>query len=82
MSLAFYTVDAFTQRSFAGNPAAVVVLPSPPDGNVEVDDALCQTIAKEFNLAETAFLRRLDEGRARHAHEDVPNYELRWWTPT
>jgi hypothetical protein len=45
-------VDAFTARPFAGNPAAVCVLPAP------VPPARMQAIANEMNLAETAFLVR------------------------
>jgi PhzF family phenazine biosynthesis protein len=45
-----FQVDAFTQRRFGGNPAAVVPLESFPD------DALMLAIAAENNLAETAFL--------------------------
>ena len=48
--LPIYQVDAFTNRLFGGNPAAVVVLDAFPD------DALLQTIAAENNLSETAFL--------------------------
>jgi len=47
-----YQIDAFTDRRFAGNPAAVLVLPRFPD------DATMQAIAAENNLAETAFLTR------------------------
>ncbi|WP_435009608.1 PhzF family phenazine biosynthesis protein [Tundrisphaera lichenicola] len=43
-------VDAFTDRPFAGNPAAVCVLPGP------VDPAWMQAVAAEMNLSETAFL--------------------------
>jgi PhzF family phenazine biosynthesis protein len=45
-------VDAFTDRPFAGNPAAVCVLPGP------ADEAWMQHVAMEMNLAETAFLHR------------------------
>jgi len=45
-----YQVDAFTDRPFAGNPAAVIVT------EVARDDALMQSIAAENNLAETAFV--------------------------
>ena len=44
-----YVVDAFTDKVFAGNPAAVCVLGRWPD------DALLQAIAVENNLSETAF---------------------------
>ncbi len=46
----FVQVDAFTDRPFAGNPAAVMLLDGWPD------DRLLQAIATENNLAETAFL--------------------------
>ena len=45
-------VDAFTARPFAGNPAAVCVLPAPAPAD------WMQSLANEMNLAETAFLVR------------------------
>jgi PhzF family phenazine biosynthesis protein len=50
MRVPIYQVDAFTNRRFAGNPAAVMVFPDFPD------DTVMQSIAAENNLAETAFL--------------------------
>lgn len=49
-----FQVDAFTNRLFAGNPAAVVLMSQYPD------DALLRDIAAENNLAETAFLVQHD----------------------
>jgi PhzF family phenazine biosynthesis protein len=49
-------VDAFTNQPFAGNPAAVCILPTPQD------DAWMQNVAQEMNLSETAFLVRKDDG--------------------
>ena len=49
MKLKQYQVDAFTDKAFGGNPAAVVPLQSWPD------DSLLQAIAEENNLSETAF---------------------------
>jgi len=43
-------VDAFTNRPFAGNPAAVVLL------NQWKDDEWLRNVAAEMNLSETAFL--------------------------
>jgi|SRR5450432_1641225 len=43
-------VDAFTNQPFAGNPAAVIVLPATPD------EAWMRNVAREMNLSETAFL--------------------------
>jgi PhzF family phenazine biosynthesis protein len=47
-----YQVDAFTNRPFAGNPAAVCPLEGP------LPEALMQDIACENNLSETAFFHR------------------------
>lgn len=49
MKLKLYQVDAFTDKIFGGNPAAVVPL------NKWLEDATLQNIANENNLAETAF---------------------------
>ena len=48
-ALPLYQVDAFTDRPFAGNPAAVCPLEGP------IPEALMQDIAAENNLSETAF---------------------------
>ncbi|MQA03796.1 MAG: PhzF family phenazine biosynthesis isomerase [Streptosporangiales bacterium] len=45
----YTVVDAFTERPFAGNPAAVLVLDAPGD------EEWMQLLAREFNLSETAF---------------------------
>ncbi len=58
-------VDAFTSTPFTGNPAGVCVLPGP--GKAE----WMQRVAREMNLAETAFLYRKQDG-----------FSLRWFTPT
>lgn len=50
MEAPLFQVDAFTDRLFAGNPAAVCLLPRWPDASV------LQAIASENNLSETAFL--------------------------
>ena len=50
MGFPIYQVDAFTDRPFAGNPAAICILDRP------VLDAWMQSVAAEMNLAETAFL--------------------------
>lgn len=67
MTMPFTVVDAFADRPFTGNPAAVMVLDAWPD------DALLQSIALEHNLSETAFVVPAS-GEA--------DYELRWFTPT
>jgi predicted PhzF superfamily epimerase YddE/YHI9 len=64
--LSFSQVDAFTDRPYRGNPAAVLILDRP------LSDEAMQQIAREMNLSETAFTGSdADEGRW-----------LRWFTPT
>ncbi|MGD0700789.1 MAG: PhzF family phenazine biosynthesis isomerase [Trebonia sp.] len=63
-------VDAFTDRPFAGNQAAVCVL---PDGPWPPEHWL-QAVAAEMNLSETAFVRPAPADK-RH------DWELRWFTP-
>lgn len=52
MGLRIFQVDAFTDKPFAGNPAAVCVLSEPRDAR------WMQDVAQEMNLPETAFLYR------------------------
>jgi predicted PhzF superfamily epimerase YddE/YHI9 len=59
-------VDAFTDRPFAGNPAAVCQLGSWPD------DGWLRSVATEMNLSETAFVVPRAEGE----------FDLRWFTPS
>jgi len=58
-------VDSFTDRPFAGNPAAIAVVDAFPD------EARMQAIAREMNLSETAFVVPRADG----------SYDLRWFTP-
>ncbi len=59
-------VDAFTDQPFAGNPAAVCVLPEARD------ERWMQNVALEMKLSETAFLLRRPDG---------DGFSLRWFTP-
>lgn len=65
MSQRIVVVDAFADRPFTGNPAAVCILPAPRD------EEWMSSVAREMNLAETAFL-----------HPEGDGYRLRWFTPT
>lgn len=65
MTLDIYQIDAFTDKVFGGNPAAVC-----PLKEWGSDDVLLN-IAKENNLAETAYFI--------HKHDNV--FHLRWFTP-
>ena len=56
MGLTVVQVDAFTDRPFSGNPAAVCVTDSP------LADELMGAIALEMNLSETAFLHPIEGG--------------------
>jgi PhzF family phenazine biosynthesis protein len=62
----YFIVDAFTSEPFKGNPASVVILEH------GLSDERMQAIAAEFNLAETAFLQKIQPN----------NWHLRWFTPT
>jgi PhzF family phenazine biosynthesis protein len=72
MSLEIYQVDAFTDRAFGGNPAAVCLLPSPRP------EEWMQSVAREMNLSETAFLHP-SQDPAQDSQE--PGFDLRWFTP-
>ena len=65
MVLEIYQIDAFTNKVFGGNPAAVCPL------SEWLPDPVLLSIAKENNLAETAFFVKRPNG----------NYHLRWFTP-
>ncbi|MEV6105183.1 PhzF family phenazine biosynthesis protein [Streptomyces sp. NPDC051940] len=65
----FHVVDAFTNRPFAGNPAAVFVLP--PDTPWPRTDDLQRTAA-ELNLPETVYVRPAAAAA----------WDIRWFTPT
>ncbi|MBX9786088.1 MAG: PhzF family phenazine biosynthesis protein [Alphaproteobacteria bacterium] len=60
-----WTVDAFTDKTFAGNPAAVTIVEEFPS------DEMCQKIAAEMNLSETAFIKPLGSS----------HFHIRWFTP-
>src|SRR6266536_5930612 len=64
MPLRITQVDAFTNRPFAGNPAAVCILPRAAAAPWMLN------VAREMNLAETAFLVRQKDG-----------FDMRWFTP-
>ena len=65
MTLDIYQIDAFTDHLFRGNPAAVCPL------NEWMSDDMLQNIAKENNLAETAYFI--------HIRDNV--FHLKWFTP-
>lgn len=60
-----YIVDAFSDKVFSGNPAAICVMDS------WLSDELMMNITRENNLSETAFTVKIDNGK----------YHLRWFTP-
>ncbi len=60
-----WTVDAFTDEMFSGNPAAVTLWDKYPE------DPLCLKIAAEMNLSETAFVRPVADN----------HFQIRWFTP-
>ncbi|MGD1047443.1 MAG: PhzF family phenazine biosynthesis protein [Candidatus Krumholzibacteriaceae bacterium] len=64
MSAKIFKVDSFAAEPFTGNPAGVCISMGPRD------EAWMQGIAREMNLAETAFLHKARDG-----------FNLRWFTP-
>lgn len=64
MEARLFQLASFTSQRFAGNPAAVMLFDSDPSAE------LCQALAAENNLAETAFL--VPQGE---------DYRIRWFTP-
>jgi len=65
MVLQSFQVDAFTDRIFSGNPAAVIFLEE------KISDLLLRNIARENMVPETAFVMPTGNG----------TYSLRWFTP-
>ena len=65
MSLSVYYVDAFTDKPFHGNSAAVVILER------WLTEQTMQSIATENNLSETAFLCPGQDGI----------FDIRWFSP-
>jgi PhzF family phenazine biosynthesis protein len=68
MQLPLVQVDAFADRPFSGNPAAVVLLPR------WLDEGVLQAIAAENNLSETAYVVR--EGDRLHLRWFTPTVEV------
>jgi predicted PhzF superfamily epimerase YddE/YHI9 len=67
MNLPMFIIDAFAERPFAGNPAAVC----PLDAWLPV--STMQSIASEMNLSETVFFA---------PEERHDTFGIRWFTPT
>ena len=63
--LPYHVVNAFTDSTFGGNPAAVMLL------DKWLPDAQLQALAAQHNLSETAFL----------VQQSPESYALRWFTP-
>ncbi|TWU35623.1 putative isomerase YddE [Novipirellula aureliae] len=61
-----WQIDAFADRPFTGNPAAVCILDRYPS------DDWMKNLAMEINLSETAFVVSTD---------DAGSFHLRWFTP-
>jgi PhzF family phenazine biosynthesis protein len=68
VAIGIVQVDAFTDKPFGGNPAAVCILAAPRE------EAWMAAVAREMNLSETAYLfpRKTRDG----------GFNLRWFTPT
>ncbi|XP_073690095.1 phenazine biosynthesis-like domain-containing protein [Garra rufa] len=71
MEIPIFTVDAFTNVPFKGNPAAVCLIEN------ELRDDLYQSIAAEMNISETAFITKLNS----MDFSSGARFGLRWFTP-
>merc|ERR1712013_603368 len=69
ISLSFWTVDAFTGKTFGGNPAGVCLLKE------SLPDTVLLQVASEVALSETCFISPLDGIKG-------AQWSLRWFTPT
>ena len=81
MKLTINIVDAFTDKQFGGNSAAVIIT------DTWLPDGLMQSIATENNLSETAFLVPQDSDSvatnkySQYRSHNHPNYAIRWFSP-
>ena len=68
MKLSIYQIDAFTDKLFGGNPAAVLPL------QTWISDELMQQIAMENNVSDTGFF----------VPSSTPgiDFDIRWFTPS
>lgn len=64
----FLIVDAFTDTTFGGNPAGVVIL---PEGSDFPSDEICVKTASELRYSETAFIKQLGKNE----------FNIRYFTP-
>lgn len=67
MRIDTFIVDAFTDKTFSGNPAGVCLL------EIKITEETMQSIASEINLSETAFLTK---------KKNSEQYSIRYFTPT
>ncbi len=67
MKMPLYQIDAFANKLFSGNPAAVIPLQS------WLEDDLLQSIALENNLSETVYFVPSKNPNA--------DFDIRWFTP-
>lgn len=74
-SVNYAVIDAFTDTPFKGNPAAICFLEK--EDEIRADDEWMQSVAKEFNISETAFLTRT-HSQSQSIHD---RFNLRWFTP-
>ena len=78
--VSIFTVDAFTETPFSGNPAGVCIVPRADDDSNNnrkwsLSDKQMQNIATEMNISETSFITF-------HERTLTNVWELRWMTPT
>jgi len=75
MKLSIYQVDAFTDKLFGGNPAAIIPL------DEWIEDKLMQQLAMENNLSETVFFVPVKHTAAAGKDREGVDFDIRWFTP-
>ncbi|KAJ4809081.1 Phenazine biosynthesis-like domain-containing protein [Rhynchospora pubera] len=79
-AIRYAVVDAFTKEAFKGNPAAICLL----EDIADVDDHWMQSVAKEFNVSDTAFLSPVISATGTNGQDEsstIPQFNVRWFTP-
>ena len=75
MKLTLYQIDAFTNKLFGGNPAAVIPL------DKWIDEELMQRLGMENNLSETVFFVPRAAGMG-DGNGNGESFDIRWFTPS
>jgi PhzF family phenazine biosynthesis protein len=74
-------VDAFTDRAFAGNPAAVCLLSATGGAEAPMSEERMQSLAYELGISETAFVTPVVGPGGGGGGASPDTFALRWFSP-